>query len=239
MKKLDLLETKVIQPLTELESDFLIKVIKSLDESLDEEEIKHEVLKFLDVTPEKTRIFSGINSIKNYMKTHCTPVQQNEIKDEWQHGMEKYVHAINHQEKFPKDVIIPLQEIIGISNTTMEIFYAAGLDLYHQHHYKTASDVFFFLINLSHLYYNMWISFALAEQKQHHYPTALNAFAMAIMINIDSPEPYLHAAECCMKMNDTHEAKQYLQDAMDRINRDTKRYYALQNHALEIKKKIY
>jgi type III secretion system low calcium response chaperone LcrH/SycD len=89
-----------------------------------------------------------------------------------------------------------LQEIFGISDLVLFCFYKVGHALYAEKAYRDAAQVFFFLTILSPFVKDYWLALGMAEKLSDDYEQALYAFAMASLMNINDPEPHLHATEC-------------------------------------------
>lgn len=189
--------------------------------------IKEALMAATDTSTEQKRIFSAFESIGDYLHRHSFPVEIKEIGDNWAQAFEEFSSLITGEKELPgakemqaEGVFPPLQTTIGISPKTYEIFYAAGRDLYTHKSYEKAADVFFVLAMLNHCYSNVWISLGLSEQHCGHFEQALKAFAMGAITHVDSPEPFFCAADCCIAMNDYSEAKIYLDEGLERLNKD-------------------
>jgi tetratricopeptide (TPR) repeat protein len=194
----------------------LIKI--SVPELANSPELKKEVLSSIDIAPGQQRISSAFKSITNYLQSSLSPVERQEIEENWMQSFQQFSELLESKKAMEsEDSIKPLQELIGLSSQTYDLFYAAGRDLYENEAFEKASDIFFLLTILNYCYSNVWISLGLCEQKCNHLETALKAFSMAVITNPESPEPYLCAADCCIAMNDLSEANIYLEQAMPRL----------------------
>lgn len=198
---------------------------KTAPEVADSPELKEAIRATLDITSEQQRIKSAFESIFDYCQHHCTPVEMQEVSDNWEQAFERFTTLLEGKEWEGKqiteeDLMKPLQTQIGLSPKTYELFYAAGRDLYDYNAFEKAADIFFLLTTLNPYYSNVWLSLGLAEQKCGRFETALKAYAMGAITNLSSPESFLYAADCCIAMNNLSEAKVYLEEGMERINKD-------------------
>jgi tetratricopeptide (TPR) repeat protein len=215
------IQDKACQSLT----DFLVS---NSPELADSKELKEAVLEALDTSNEQKRIESAFVSIADYLHRHSFPVETKEINDNWVEAFNKFTKLLMGKEEIkegtpssqPEDLMQPLQTIIGIAPKTYEIFYACGLDLYKHDAFEKAADVFFLLTILNYCYSSVWIALGLSEQKCGHFELALKAYAMGAITHIESPEPFFCAADCCIAMNDPHEARIYLDEGMERLNKN-------------------
>lgn len=212
-------------------------LIKNSAEPLDEKEVKDVVMASLSVDVESKRFDSAFHGIYDYMQSHCAPVEIEDIKENWLHALDQFACALEDKKQVTEEnVFTPLQNIIGLSEKTYTQFYEAGKNLYEQKLFDKAADVFFLLAFLNHSFYNVWISLGLCEQRCGHFELALKAFAMATITNIEAPEPFLHGAECCIEMGDRTEALLYLEEAMERIDKNPN-YKSLKSHVKSLKSK--
>lgn len=196
-------------------------ISKSVPELANSPELKQALLSSLDISHEQQRIQSAYKSIAAYLQRSSYAVEMQEIQENWVQAFGQFTELLENKREINNENAEPLQEMIGLSPKTYDLFYAAGRDLYEQNAFEKAADVFFLMTIFNYCYSNVWISLGLSEQKCGRFESALKAFAMAVMTNIDSPEPYLCAADCCLAMNDLAEAKIYLDEAMIRLNKDS------------------
>jgi len=229
-----------IKTLTKNATDSLTKqLIANSPDPVDEKELKKEISSFLDIKVEEKRINSAFDSIVDYLHRHGSPVELEEIRENWREAFEKFTTLLAEERAFTeKDMEISLQEAIGISQKTFDQFYKTGRELYSHKEYQKAADIFFTLALFNQYYYNVWLSLGLSEQHCGHFDAALRAYAMAAITNIDSPEPFLHGADCCIAMHDKHEAELYLEEAVERIDKDRNQYESLRPHAVRMKQLI-
>lgn len=231
------LQEKTNDSLTEL-------LVKYSPEIGTPQEIKEALLEVTDTSYEQKRIASAMESIGDYLHRHSFPVEIKEISDNWVEAFENFSNLMaekteiaDKKEIKTEDLLTPLQNVIGLSPKTYEIFYNAGKDLYIHKYYEKAADVFFVLLMLNHSYSNVWISLGLSEQQCGRFDQALRAFAMGAATYIESPEAFFCAANCCIDMNDYNEAKIYLEEGLERLNQD-KKFEVYRGIANQINRKL-
>lgn len=211
-------------------------LVKNSKEHLDAKEVKAAVMSSLNMDNVLgMRFNSAFDSLFDYMQRHCAPVEIDDVKENWLHVLDKFTEASPKREpSSEEDIFLPLQDEIGFSQKTYAQFFDAGRDLYEQKLFKQAADVFFLLSFINHSYYNVWLMLGLSEQKCGNFDSALKAYAMATITNIDTPESFLRAADCCLEMGDQNEAKLYVEEALPRIEKNPE-YATFSAYAAELK----
>lgn len=211
-------------------------LVKNSSDPINPEEVRENVLSLLSLEYEEERLISAFESVVDYLDRFSTPVELNEIKKNWIDAFNAFFEVLKEKKEVTKEVqFTPLQDLLGITSKTYQQFYAAGRDLFIHHQYKKASDVFFLLAILNNCYYSVWLSLGLCEERCSNFESALVAYTMAMITDNDSPEPFLCAANCCIEMSDKHEAEVYLDEAMERIDHDPKKYVAFKAEVTKIK----
>ncbi len=107
-----------------------------------------------------------------------------------------------------------IQELIGISDTTYELFYRAAKHHYELEHFQDAADAFFALSTLNGQQYAVWFALANCEYFTEHYEMASQCYGMAIAINPQDPAAYLFAATCNELLYNTPQALALLDAAI-------------------------
>lgn len=214
--------------------------VSNTKEKFDKNKIKSEIVDLLNIKKELHRIESGFKHITDYLQRHFTPIEFEKIKNELDEGLAKLVKSLEEAaakgNQETKDASSDTtQNIFGLSDASLELFFEAGDRLFNSNDFENSADVFFTTALLNGLDYRVWIALGFSEQQCGHYPLALNAFAVAIILNIESPEPYLYSANCCAVMGDRHEAELYLGEAENKIQQDPKKYNKFNNLIINIK----
>ena len=220
--------------------DSLVKYIEKTNSApIESEKLRKEFMIALDLEKETKRFESAFHTIVDYMDRFGSPVELNEIKENWTHACQKFSELACEERIFKdSDIYSSLQDQIGITKNTFDQFFKIGRELYLRNEFEKAADVFFMLGFLNHAYYNVWVSLGLSEQQANHYDQALRAYAMACIMNNDSPEPFLYAADCCLAMNDKYEAELYLNEAVERIEKDSLKFESFGPYVTRIKQLI-
>lgn len=107
------------------------------------------------------------------------------------------------------------QELLGLSEETMNACYAIGCFLIEQEQFRQAADAFLFLSALNSYEYRYWLGLGASLQFYGDYEGAINAHEMAAMCRLDSPTPYFHLAKCLFEMHDKESAVQALDLAIE------------------------
>lgn len=190
-------------------------------ENIVKENLREEFTKFFNGEDILQHIESGFESIGQDIKSHLTPVEHQNLQKEWTEGINRLItHFQKKEEQLSSQESAPimLEEIMGLSESTIEYFYAVGMRLYAQKQFQKANDVFYILTLLNTYRHNVWLAWGLSQQHEGHLELALNAYAMAAITDVDSPSPYIHSAECCLAMLDRDEALRYLDIAKSKLD---------------------
>ena len=163
------------------------------------EKLAHEVASDLIVI--KKRIENGVahlvKALKELASTH-PEIHSNEIAVEFAKTTEFFsefpVHAESYLTAIAQDQ--SLQEICGISETTIESLYQAAKQIYEKQNYSDAAEAFTFLTLLNSKKYTFWIALGNAEYLCHRYEQALVAYAIAVRVDPGDPTSHVYACKC-------------------------------------------
>lgn len=203
---------------------------------VNKDELRNTLEQCIQSKEERERIDRGFGYIVKYMDSRLSPIEIHEIKENWSHGLDRFFKLFEQKNQL-KEVSQPssLLEIMEISDSNFEKFYASGVYYYEAKMFQEASDVFFVLAFLSNARHHVWISFGLSEYQCGRLEEALKAFAMAAITNINDPLPYLYSAQCCIEMANKVEAELYIQIAEEKIKQDPIKNKKYQDELVKIK----
>lgn len=157
----------------------------------------------------RIRLDSAQNVILEDLKSHLSKVEFEKFQENWKQGLDKIL-SDTLQPQAAGTLPPTLQSLMGITEETLSKLYDVGVRCYKSKDFVKAADVFFFITLIDYLRHNVWISLGLSEQQNLHWDLALAAFGMAVMTNADDPVSYLQSAECSLALQNSVEAKQYL-----------------------------
>lgn len=208
-------------------TDFLAKGANPMpgDLSFSKNKIRQKIKSELIDEESYPRFDKGLGLILNNLKAHLTPVQFEDLTNELNQALENMVSLGTQWEISTDDLVnkidsLPnsLQEVLGISEKTIEFFYQEGRRCYQHAHYIDASDIFYTISLLSPGKFNVWLSLGLAEKMASHYDKALQAFAMASILDPISPFPHIQSSECYLMLMDKTHAKETLEYALKMLS---------------------
>lgn len=220
-EQINIVDAELVSPLVD---QLMATVVAPIDplvpEKVWKERMRGELTTFLSGKEAMQRIDSATESLLKYIHSNLSPLEIQELAKEWEIGVEKVAELFEKKEEGPIDVIpvITLQQIMNLSEKSLETFYKAGVKLFEEKDYIKASDVFFLLTLIDYQRHNIWLSLGLSELKNKRHEHALNAFGMACVTKSDSPLPYIYSAECCLALERKQEAASYLALARDGLN---------------------
>ncbi len=110
------------------------------------------------------------------------------------------------------------QQILGLSEATMEAFYQAAKYLYEQQHYEEASALFQLLIALSGKEPLFWLALGNSEYYCQRYESALIAYAIAGHIDPFDPACHLYSCKCYEELRQLDKARNALALALIAID---------------------
>lgn len=115
-----------------------------------------------------------------------------------------------------------IQELAGMSRSTIDALYFGAKDLYERQHYEEAANAFGILTFLNPRYMIFWLGLGNAEYFSQHYEGALTAYAFAVYVNPDDPSPHLYSAKCYEELKQMDYAINALDLALYVIQEDKK-----------------
>lgn len=89
-----------------------------------------------------------------------------------------------------------LQEVLGISENTIESIYKLAKYLYEQQLFEESSGAFYLLAFLNPSCETFWIGLGNSEYFLHNFKEALLAYSLAIQIDEENPHYHLLVAKC-------------------------------------------
>lgn len=192
-------------------------------ENIWREQTKQNLLNYTLGIDIKERIDSGFELITRDIEANLSPAEIEGIKNEFQEGIPKLYEAINHEKtRDSSEATLPLspQAIMCLSDSTIENFYSSGMRYFNIKSFEPASNVFYVLTILDYYRHNLWLAYGLSEQCCGHIEPALQAYARAALTNAESPLPYMYSVECCLKINEVHQAATYADLALDAFDKN-------------------
>ncbi len=98
-------------------------------------------------------------------------------------------------------------DMAGITKDQIESLYALAYNLYNSANFEDAHTVFQALCIYSNLDERFWMGLAGCRQAMKNYQGAIDAYGMAsAMQKFEQPDPFIHAARCCIKLGKKAEA---------------------------------
>lgn len=98
-------------------------------------------------------------------------------------------------------------EFLGISKTTMRGIYSIGYRKYEEKNYREAHHIFVLLSMLNPINPSYWIAYGLSSHQLKSYDGALIAYAYAIFLDPEKPEPKWYSAESYLEQGKCDEAE--------------------------------
>lgn len=167
------------------------------------EQIEREILDLLSAKPLRERFDQGFSAIVEQLVMIVSPKEFEIVRMEWSHAVGKISEifkSYQDQEHKKETESLALQDLLGISEETMGLFYQCGCNLYEHRQFQEASQVFFVVAFLNIGRSNPWISLGLASKQIENHEEALHAFAMASIADTNSAIPQIYSAECYIAM---------------------------------------
>lgn len=154
--------------------------------------------------------------------------------------MEKFTFSKNTKDKlrdkdFLRDELgkgMTPQEVMEISDETMENLYNTASHLFESHQYADAANAFLFLISLNPHKYHYWLGLGMATQMSGDFEAAIDSYEMAAIYEVESPTPYFYLAKCLYAMHERQGAMQALEITLQYAD-DIPEYQELKAQALE------
>lgn len=185
------------------------------------EKKREELLALFSCREDLEKIDSAVKALSSDFSSRLSPVEIEKLGKEWEKGVEKFNELTEKPVELPIILIppIPLRKIMDLSESTIELFYSAGMRYLQNQDYVKAADIFFFLSLIDFQKHNIWVSLGLSQMKLEQFEPALNAFAMASITNSESIYPYLYSAECCIALQRFQESSTYLALAKEALGK--------------------
>lgn len=122
--------------------------------------------------------------------------------------------------RFLKAVLYPksVQDVVGVTEETLEILYGAACKLLDDEKYDQAADAFYFLTVLDSRRFAFWYSLGLSQLGQQHYKEALFAFKQASHLDPQDHLTYVYMYGCHEALDERDNALSCLNSALMRIN---------------------
>ncbi len=121
-------------------------------------------------------------------------------------------HDLEMQSEQPKT----LQEILEFSDEELVDFYAVGKESYERANYQEAGNIFVLLTQLNPKVGSFWSALGAAEEMNGDIEGASHAYIFGSELEMKTLAPYLHGAQCLVKLNKLEEAKKLLNRAIQR-----------------------
>jgi len=125
------------------------------------------------------------------------------------------------------------QIAFGVRDAEMEALYAKAYELYHAENYLIAANLFRWLVLLNPFVTKYWMGLGASQQLINDCKKALECYAVAYVLDDNSPYPHFYAYECYEAMGEESDALIALQMASERALRDEK-YAELAKEVQEI-----
>jgi len=100
-----------------------------------------------------------------------------------------------------------LQNVLEITEQTLETLYQVARHVYEQQHYEEASGLFCLLSLLNPAYTSFWLGLGNAEYCLGKYTEALLAYSFAAQTDNANPFCHIYCARCHMALNNRDGAK--------------------------------
>ncbi len=111
--------------------------------------------------------------------------------------------------------------LANVSKDELENLYALGFNLYNAANFADAEVVFQALCIYNSLDPRFWMGLAGCRQALKNYQGAIDAYSMAGTMQVfNSPEPFVYAARCFLKLGKKEEAIGSLKGALSLVNKD-------------------
>lgn len=189
-----------------------------------QENLRKNLTEFFNDKRTRNDWIKAFDIISDDLSRHLSKIEYHEIQNEWKNSiktLESHINAFK-SDKSGQPVLFEkqLNEMCGISETTLAHFYEVGLRLYNQHRLEEAEVVFRLIAMLNTLKENVWISLGLCQKQLSSYVLAIFSFAMAIVMNPENVLSYIHSAECYLELNERNEAKECLISAQEMLEQE-------------------
>ncbi len=185
--------------------------------------IRHEIVDILGEKGLNQRIKRGLEAIIHDFYSHVQKTEVYTVLQEWKNGIRNIKNMIITFEATEKPDItqeealrfFTLQELMGISDQTLNDFYETGRTYFLHNDFQNAADVFLVVTMLDFFRHNSWVALGLAEERLSNWEKALHSYSMAALTKDDAPIPHIHSAECYIAMGQYDDAKSCLELAQE------------------------
>lgn len=114
-----------------------------------------------------------------------------------------------------------LAQTTGVSQETLEQLYALGHGFYASGNFENALTVFQALSLYDNRDYRFWFGLGATRQALEQFQGAVDAYQMAaIASSLSNPTPYLHMADCLIKLGNKPDAVTALEAAAGTAEND-------------------
>ena len=130
-----------------------------------------------------------------------------------------------------------LQEIVKISDCTLDKLYMAAKHLYDQKQYTQSANAFYLLTILNPKRYSFWLGLANSEYFTHNFQLALIAYANCCQVNPNDPICHIFSSRCYEELKEGKLAINALDLALFVIN-DKPQYAHLSQQITQEKQRL-
>lgn len=122
----------------------------------------------------------------------------------WNRVMSEIENALNKiNEISPEELATKtFHSILGLTKLTLLAFEKIALNKYLEKDFTASASLFCFLATLNSLDFTYWLRLGISYQEAGDYKSAVAAFNKALLINPNSIEGHLFAAECWIALGD-------------------------------------
>ncbi len=99
-----------------------------------------------------------------------------------------------------------VQELLGISNETLTVFYTISCNLHESKNFEEAAAALMYLTNLNTRLFEPHLLLGYVLQSLEEYESALQSFYTASTLEPYHPEPYFRMAECYLSLGEKDKA---------------------------------
>lgn len=171
---------------------------------------RNELKEQMTTKPFRTRFANGIRLMETHLHGQIAPEELQRIQDDLAQRSVDFLKNAQEEDDPESDGMESFQELLKISDETIEQMYQVGVTLDKQNAFQDAADVFFVLSVLDYRRHNIWMALGLCEQRLGNMDPALKAYAMAMITDVDDPWSYLHSAECYQALGESTDAEECL-----------------------------
>lgn len=186
-----------------------------------EEKVRAQLNQLVSQDEVNERFLHGLDLAKEDLSSHLSIVEFEAINQELQTAVDKVIAMMQERASTQEDSIDKLaqtpdslQELLGISDNTLNQFFRSGHRYYEGSRFTQASDLCFAINILNPFKYNGWLALGMAEKERHRFREALQAFSMATLIDITSVYPHIHSAICYRALKAEDDVKKSLDLAL-------------------------